>query len=535
MATAVILAARKERDSEMPYPLLSLDGAPSLLDRILWQLRERNYQRIFIVVGHRAELFRSYEDEQTHVIVNEDYLFTASMGSLAQLEGLIEEDFLLIEGDTFYEGRVFDELTAYTEGNCLAIADESGSGDEAFVEVQAGFVTKVSKDYHQIKSYAGELLGVMKITLSTFDAMLVAWHRANNPYLNYEYLLLDCTQVLERPYIFFPDLIWGDVDDQEDLDKLKHYIIPKLRRRENPFDKANLQAHIEVICNKLGIPTQSDCEMQAIGGLSNKNYKVQLGSQDYVLRVPGLGSCGMVERTTEEQNGLKASSLGINPSIRYFDSSTGVKFADYIEGAETLNSATIQRPVYIRQVAEVLLTLHNAAVRFANDFNVFLEIQRYEALIQGTIPYPSFAEYRPLILALERRIDELGVILAPCHNDTVAENFVRNSSGKLYLIDWEYSGMNDPMWDIAALFLESSFGEDNQLYFLRTYFGREVSNKEREKIQLYQILIDWLWSLWTVVKEENGDDFGSYGLDRYQRALSIYNDWINTHHYDRKK
>lgn len=532
MSTAVILAARKERDSELPYPLLHLDGEPCLLERILRQLKERHYEQIYIVAGHCAELFRAYEDHQTRVVVNEDYMFTASMGSLAKLEGFIKEDFLLIEGDTFYEGRVFDELAAHPSGNCLAIADESGSGDEAFVEVQAGFVTKVSKDHHQIKQYAGELLGVMKITLPTFQAMIAAWNLANNPYLNYEYLFLDCTQVLDRPYIFFSDLIWGDVDDQEDLDKLKRYIIPKLRRRENPFDKANLQEHIIAIGKALNLPIPTDCELAAIGGLSNKNYKVHIGESDYVLRVPGLGSAGMSERAAEEQNGIKASSLGINPPIRYFDASTGIKFADYIEGAETLNSATIQRPLHIRQVAEVLSTLHNAAVRFANDFNVFLEIHRYESLIQREVSYPEFAKYRPKILDLERHLDSLGVILAPCHNDTVAENFVRDASGKLYLIDWEYSGMNDPMWDIAALFLESSFSEDNQLYFLRSYFGREASREEREKMQLYQILMDWLWALWTVVKEENGDDFGSYGLDRYQRAISSYNNWINSHRND---
>lgn len=525
MATAVILAARRERDSECPYPLEPLDSGGCLLDRIIAQLSELSYDKIFIVVGYCAPLFEAYKaDERIHIVVNEDYAFSSSMGSLATLEELVDEDFLLIEGDTFYENRVFEALIANDHSNCMAITDESGSGDEAFVEVREGFVTKVSKDRHQIKRYAGELLGVMKINLRTYRAMLEAWHTSNNPYLNYEYLFLDCTEVLDRPYVYFSDLIWGDVDDSADLDRLRRHIIPKLRRRENPFDRANLQAHMSQICKTLGLPDQN-YDLSAIGGLSNKNYYVQLAGNSYVLRVPGIGSSGMVQRTVEEQNGGKASGLGINPPVRYFDTSTGIKFADYIRGAETLNSATIQRPAYMDQVAELLCKLHSATVRFANNFNVFLEIQRYEGLVKRTIPYIDFDHYRPKILALEAHLDRLGITLAPCHNDTVAENFVRSSSGELFLIDWEYSGMNDPIWDIAALFLESSFSQDNQDYFWRQYLGREATKSEQEKLLLYQILMDWLWSLWTVVKEDHGDDFGSYGNDRYQRAIEAYNQW----------
>lgn len=59
----------------------------------------------------------------------------------------------------------------------------------------------------------------------------------------------------------------------------------------------------------------------------------------------------------------------------------------------------------------------------------------------------------------------MGVSVKPCHNDLVAENFLKAEDGTIYLIDWEYSGMNDPMWDIAALFLESNFTDESQDYF----------------------------------------------------------------------
>lgn len=113
LSTAVILAARREHQRQTPYPLEPLTEGVTLLSRTLSLLEQLNYKRIFIVTGYQAELFIPYaqKDSRIQLIQNPDYAFTASMGSLARLEGLIDEDFLLIEGDTFYEARVLEELT----------------------------------------------------------------------------------------------------------------------------------------------------------------------------------------------------------------------------------------------------------------------------------------------------------------------------------------------------------------------------------------------------------------------------------------
>lgn len=134
--------------------------------------------------------------------------------------------------------------------------------------------------------------------------------------------------------------------------------------------------------------------------------------------------------------------------------------------------------------------------------------------------YIGSDEVRPKVMALEEHLNDIGVELRPCHNDAVAENFIKGSDGTIYLIDWEYSGMNDPMADFAALFLESDFSKENQDYILKKYFQGDIPEHTYEKITCYQILWDYLWAQWTVIKETKGDDFGSYGLDRYNRAVA---------------
>ena len=189
--------------------------------------------------------------------------------------------------------------------------------------------------------------------------------------------------------------------------------------------------------------------------------------------------------------------------------------------AETLNSATIQRRENMDRIADIYKTIHGARIRLRNEFNIFKEIEKYCMLIEkaGAHMYEGWEVVHEQVMALENRLNKLGIVLKPCHNDAVPENFLKAKDGNIFLIDWEYSGMNDPMADLAALFLESSFTEENQDYLLSRYFGMSIPEKTGERILCYQVLWDYLWAQWTVIKEAKGDDFGTYGMDRYTRAI----------------
>lgn len=517
MKTAVILAARKEKESSIPYPLRPYTENHTLMDRAIGILEENGYSRIFIVVGFCAELFRRFESDKIHLVFNKNYEFTSSMGSLSCIDGMVDDDFLLLEGDTFYESDVIRTLASIDSGNCLSITEESGSGDECFIETKNGFVKKITKDRHQVCNIEGELMGVSRISYDTFKKMIAAWEKSSNPFLNYEYLLMDVTEPLDRPYVRFTNTIWGDVDCEEDFKRLSNKIYRRLRRKENPFDEDNLRRYLhDIFPDK----DQYSFNIAQIGGMSNKNFLVEYGDEKYVLRVPGNGSEGMVERTNEEFNAIEGCKLGLNPCIRYFNAETGIKLADYIRNAETLNPATIQRYGNMKKIADIYKKLHNSRIRLKNEFNIFQEIEKYNLLLKKSNArmYDGWEEIQKMVMNLESHLNSIGIDLKPCHNDAISDNFIKDSNGVIYLIDWEYSGMNDPMADLAALFIESDFTEENRDFVLQTYFEGKIPEKTLEKILCYQILWDYLWAQWTVIKEANGDDFGSYGKDRFNRA-----------------
>lgn len=265
----------------------------------------------------------------------------------------------------------------------------------------------------------------------------------------------------------------------------------------------------------------TDFSIDRVGGMSNFNYKVLFGDKSYVLRIPGNGADGMVERENEELNSMLAQKMGIHPTIEYFNRKTGIKLVDYIENAETLNPTSIQEASNLEQIAAIYRTLHNSRVRERNDFNIFHEIDKYNFLMEksGAKMYNSNRGGDSQVIVLEHRLNQMGVELKPCHNDGVPENFIKDANGKIYLIDWEYSGMNDPVAELAALFLESEFSKGSQDIVLEHYFEGKIPADLPERLLIYQVLWDYLWAQWTVIKEAKGDDFGGYGRMRFERAM----------------
>lgn len=265
----------------------------------------------------------------------------------------------------------------------------------------------------------------------------------------------------------------------------------------------------------------TDFSIDRVGGMSNFNYKVLFGDKSYVLRIPGNGADGMVERENEELNSMLAQKMGIHPTIEYFNRKTGIKLVDYIENAETLNPTSIQEASNLEQIAAIYRTLHNSRVRERNDFNIFHEIDKYNFLMEksGAKMYNSNRGGYSQVIVLEHRLNQMGVVLKPCHNDGVPENFIKDMKGKIYLIDWEYSGMNDPVAELAALFLESEFSMESRNIVLEHYFEGNIPTDLPERLLIYQVLWDYLWAQWTVIKEAKGDDFGGYGRMRFERAM----------------
>ena len=256
--------------------------------------------------------------------------------------------------------------------------------------------------------------------------------------------------------------------------------------------------------------------VEQLGGMTNQNYLVKTTSKPYIVKFFGKGTEKLINRQDEKYNLELLKDLNLDVKNYLFDIESGIKVNEYIDSATTLDSTSIKTK--FEKIAPILQTIHGSGKELRGEFAPFEEIKKYESLIEGNIPYANYEAVRKEVFSLEKRLADLGIDKKSCHIDLVPENFIESPQGRMYLIDWEYSSMNDPMWDLAALFLESEFTNQEEEDFL-TYYENDKTPVSREKIRIYKILQDTIWSLWTVYKEDQGADFGDYGVSRYQRAV----------------
>ncbi|MDU2049508.1 MAG: choline/ethanolamine kinase family protein, partial [Clostridium perfringens] len=337
---------------------------------------------------------------------------------------------------------------------------------------------------------------------------------------------LDVSRDYKVPCLKIDDLTWGEIDTEDQYGKVVNNIYPKIMRKE----KNSKYDYVRDIASEVfQVDRDKIKEVSVAGGLTNNNYKVNVDGDYYIVRVPGVGTEKMISRKYEMINSKLASEQGINVDIAYFNEESGIKISKFIEDAETLTNRSSKKQENMKLVSQIIKQLHESSIVFENEFNVFEEIELYEDII-NQLNGKFFDDYiivKEKVMNLKALIKEYGARYVPSHNDTLPDNFVKDTNGRLYLIDWEYSGINEEMWDLAAHTLEAEFSEEEEREFLRYYFGREATREERVRLLINKICQDILWAIWTLIKEAEGEDFGTYGIDRYNRAKINLNNLFN--------
>lgn len=277
---------------------------------------------------------------------------------------------------------------------------------------------------------------------------------------------------------------------------------------------------------KLLTESEEVVKVEQLGGMTNSSYLVETTSNKYIVKFFGKGTDKLINRVAEKNNLAKLADLGLDVKNYIFDIESGIKVNEYIENATTFDAHYLKAKK--EKVANILKKVRSSGKVLEGEFRVFDEIRKYESLIEGNISYPYYDKIREKIFSLEVHLNEIGVDRKSCHIDLVPENFIEDENGRVYLIEWEYSSMNDPMWDLAALFLESNFRKAEEGEFFKAYFS-EATPVSVAKIMIYKILQDFFLSLRTIYKKEQGVDFGTYGKDRYLRAVKNLKDYVESY------
>ncbi|RAZ91185.1 LPS biosynthesis choline kinase [Mesorhizobium hawassense] len=265
-----------------------------------------------------------------------------------------------------------------------------------------------------------------------------------------------------------------------------------------------------------------DGPLERLGGLTNMVYR----AGDVCLRIPGKGTEEYINRANEAMAAREAAKAGVSPEVLYADPATGRMATRFIAGAETMSPEKFKaRPGSPARAGAAFRKLHESGAVFPFRFELFAMIDDYlKVLSTKDVALP--AGYHDVVReagSVRAALDTHPIQLAACHCDPLCENFL-DTGERMWIVDWEYSGMNDPLWDLGDLSVEGKFDDGQDEELMRAYFGGEARPAERGRVVIYKAMCDLLWTLWGLIQLANNnpvDDFRAYADGRFARCQAL--------------
>jgi len=299
----------------------------------------------------------------------------------------------------------------------------------------------------------------------------------------------------------------------------------------------NIDKVIEVLhmVEGFGKITKQDCNIKRLGGMTNIVHLVETQNINLIVRIPGKGTEDYINRTTEYKNAKAAWRAGISAEIIWADVNSGVMVSKAINRIETMTANLFSsRKGSPARAGYALAKLHNSGETFDFRFELFNMIDDYlKILSTKDVDLPE--GYNDIVKGAEpikELLETNSIPLAPCHCDPLCENFLDDGKN-MWIVDWEYSGMNDPLWDLGDLSVEAGMNEDQENEMLKAYFGKEPTAAQKGRVIIYKAMCDLLWTLWGLIQladKNPADDFWAYSIERFERCKVLMQNPIFAEH-----
>jgi thiamine kinase-like enzyme len=252
------------------------------------------------------------------------------------------------------------------------------------------------------------------------------------------------------------------------------------------------------------------------GGITNRNYKVDVEGESFVLRMGGAKTELLgIDREVEYEAGERAFEVGVGPELVAFLPEEGWLVARFVDG-RSIPVAEMRRPDVLARVAPALRRFHDSA-SIPGRFDAFEIVETYRAQAEAhgvTIP-PDYAAAHATAERIRARRGSPP--LCPCHNDLLNANFL--DDGSIRIVDWEYAGMGDRFFDLANFSVNHDFGVEEDRRLLEAYFG-VAGTEDLATLTLMRFMSDFREAMWGVLQSgisELDFDFAGYAAKHFAR------------------
>lgn len=503
---------------EKPKGLYEVKGEV-LIERQIRQLKEVGINDIYIVVGYMKEKFFYLEDKfGVKIIVNEDYYKYNNSSTLYLVKDFLKNTFICSSDNYFsenvFENYIYDSYysAVYSEGKtseyCLTfgknelIKSVSIGGEDQWYMLGHVYFSRTFSD-----KFVPLLEDVYSVSGDTEDKTKL-----------WEDLYMRNIKTL-RMYIrkYSNDTIF----EFDSLDELREF-------DANYIDNADSEI-MRNIAKVLNCETKEIRDIKPIkAGLTNVSFKFDCKGKSYVYRHPGKGTERYISRKSEAYSMQIAKELGLDGTFIYMDANAGWKISSYLDNCREMD---YHNDNDIDQALSLIRTLHKAKIHSNWDFDIWSKTNDFVkrvSEVSNRMDFKDFDELYSLMEKVYKKTEEDKFPKILCHCDSYSPNFITNDK-QMNLIDWEYSGNDDPGSDLGTFICCSDYTYEEALNVLNLYFERELTYEELRHFIGYIAIASYYWFVWAIYQESIGSKVGEYlylwyknSKDYGRKALSMY-------------
>ena len=527
MKNAIILAAGKSSrfipfTYEKPKGLFRVKGE-ILIERQIQQLQKAGIAEIYVVVGYMKEKFFYLEKKYgVKLIINNMFDKMGNLYSLYMAKEHLANTYVCC-ADHYFVNNPFDEenydnksyrACAYIEGKFNEFAIEY-SDAKVITDLAVGGESGMAMVGHAYfnSSFSRLFIKYMEKEINDFGVSNMFWEEF---YAKHQKQLTLYMKSYEKENI----LEFESIDD--------------LRQFDSEF---LLNVDSDIIQNIVSVlkcdPNQINKISVINSGLTNVSFAFKVGKMKYVYRHPGGTAGNLVNRKSEIYAQNIAKSIGIDESVIYMDSS-GWKISYYIEDAKKCDFGNSEEQLdtsmkYLRKLHSVEV---NDEIKIFDNVSEGLKLIDIASLSKGNLR----KEFSDIILkvgrlykAIEEDAKTLGYKKVLCHNDTYEPNYLYDKQGKIFLIDWEYAGLNYAANDIGCILCRNEFTDEQIEKYFTSYFGRTLNESEKRFYYAFIPISAFYWFAWGLYKGSVGDDDSFFFLPSYHNLIRFIDDALESY------
>lgn len=496
---AVILAAGYGMrmvpiNTEEPKGLLEVKGE-TLIERLIKQLHEVGVQDIKVVVGFMKEHYEFLIDKyNVKLVVNSHYKDWNNIYSLFLVKDDISDTYIL-PCDVWFEKNPFSTIE---DESWYLFGEEQVPGSNWQVKNNEKVRFNSSKGNKMIGlAYLNEMQGknISKLLEKSIE---------------------------EKQYTSF----WEDILENKKNFLLKGKLISdnshaEINSYEQLLDLDSGSTHlkndaIEIIEDILKVNKKDIHNIHTLKkGMTNRSFIFTVNNKGYIMRIPGEGSDKLIDRKEEYNVYQRVKKEPYTETILYLNPDSGYKISEFLENTRNSDANNIQD---VKKSMSVLRKFHNQNYQVDHTFDLWKQIDFYESLRKTASAYRDYEEIKDWVLKLKPFIEDNVTKWSLCHIDANYDNFLIDQNNNVFLIDWEYAGMQDPDLDIAMYAIYAGYTKEKIDQLINIYYENKVSENIRYKIYAYVAVGGLLWSNWCEYKQSLGLDFGEYSLAQYRYA-----------------